>query len=95
MTGDRRLDGNAIAGDLMEIFGMELTAAVAVCRECGSHDQMAAMHVYRDAPGTVGRCCHCESVIIRIVRAPGRTYLDLAGVASLELPAPPGASPAL
>ena len=91
MSEDRRLDGNAIAGDLMELFGTELTIAIAVCRGCGSHDQVAAMHVYRDAPGIVGRCCHCEAVLLRIVRAPGRTYLDLAGVASLALPAPPTA----
>jgi Family of unknown function (DUF6510) len=87
MIEARRLDGNAIGGELMAIFGAELTATVAVCRSCGSHDMMAAMRVYRDAPGIVGRCCHCEAVLLRIVHAPGRTYLDMAGVASLELPA--------
>ena len=86
MIESRRLDGNAIAGDLMEVFGTELTIAVAVCGGCGSHDQLAAMHVYRDAPGIVGRCCHCDSVLLRIVRAPGRTHVDLAGIASLALP---------
>lgn len=87
MIEARRLDGNAIGGELMELFGAELTVAIAVCRSCGARELVGAMHVYRDAPGIVGRCCHCEAVLLRIVRAPGRTYLDLAGVASLELPA--------
>jgi hypothetical protein len=81
----RRLDGNAIAGDLMAVFGTEMTATWAVCRNCGAHDQLAEMHVYRDAPGIVGRCRHCEAVLLRIVQAPGRTYVELGGVASLEL----------
>jgi hypothetical protein len=85
----RRLDGNAIAGDLMEVFGVEMTVAWAVCRGCGSHDQVAAMHVYRDAPGIVGRCSHCDTVLLRIVRAPGRVYVELGGVASLELQSSP------
>jgi hypothetical protein len=82
----RRLDGNAIGGDLMEIFGTEMTIAWAVCRSCGAHGQLAEMHVYGDAPGIVGRCAHCDAVLLRIVRAPGRAYVELGGIASLELP---------
>jgi hypothetical protein len=29
------LDGNAIAGDLLEAFGVDLTAATCVCAACG------------------------------------------------------------
>jgi hypothetical protein len=43
--------------------------------------------VYSDAPGIVGRCFHCEAVLLRIVHAPGRSYVELSGVASLEMPA--------
>ena len=82
---DRRLDGNAIGGELLELFGMDMTVMWAVCRGCGAHDQMASMHVYRDAPGIVGRCSHCDTVLLRIVRAPGRAYVELGGVASLEI----------
>jgi len=82
----RRLDGNAIGGDLLDVFGTEMTVAWAVCGSCGAHGQVAEMQVYRDAPGVVGRCSHCEAVLLCIVRAPGRTYVSLTGVASLELP---------
>jgi hypothetical protein len=82
----RRLDGNAIGGELQELFGTDMTVAWSVCGSCGAHHMLAELHVYRDAPGVVGRCCRCEAVLLRIVRAPGRAYVDLAGVASLEVP---------
>jgi hypothetical protein len=85
-TEDLRLDGNAIGGLLLELFGMELTAATGVCGSCGTHDKVARLDVYVHAPGVVGRCCHCEAVMIRIVRSPDRTWLDLSGMGSLELP---------
>jgi len=61
----RRLGGNAIGGDLMELFGAELTVAWGVCGSCGAHEQLASLHVYRNAPGIVGRCAHCEAVLLR------------------------------
>ena len=36
MTEPRTLDGNAIGGVLLELFGTELTAAPCVCAGCGS-----------------------------------------------------------
>ena len=30
------LDGNAIAGDLFEVFGAEMTTAVGTCAHCGA-----------------------------------------------------------
>jgi hypothetical protein len=82
---DRRLDGNALGGVLLELFGVELTAATTVCGSCGAHEQVARLRVYADAPGIVGRCCHCESVMIRIVRAADRAWIDLSGTGCLEL----------
>jgi Family of unknown function (DUF6510) len=84
---DRRLDGNAIGGVLLELFATELTVATSVCGSCGAEEQLARLDVYMDAPGIVGRCCHCDEVLLRIVRAPGRTWIDMRGMRSLELPA--------
>ena len=81
---DLKLDGNAIGGLLFELFGTELTAAGSVCRGCGAREEVARLDVYRGA-GIVVRCCHCEAVMIRIVQAPGRTWLDLSGTATLVL----------
>jgi Family of unknown function (DUF6510) len=81
---DLKLDGNAIGGLMLELFGSDLTAAGSICGGCGAHEQMARLDVYCGA-GIVGRCCHCGAVMIRIVQGRGRTWLDLSGTASLEL----------
>jgi Family of unknown function (DUF6510) len=82
----RRLDGNAIGGMMLELFGVEMTMATEVCATCGTADVIAQTEVYMDAPGTVVRCAHCKSVLMRAVRGPDRTWLDLSGLASIELP---------
>jgi hypothetical protein len=82
---DRRLDGNAIGGLLLELFGVELTVATSVCGSCGATEQVARLDVYVDAPGVVVRCRHCEDVMMRIVRGPDRAWIDLSGTGSLEI----------
>ena len=81
-----KLDGNAIGGELFEVFGVEMTVASGVCAECGAVEQVARLEVYVRAAGTVVRCPHCDAVLMRIVRGPDRVWLDLGGVRSLELP---------
>lgn len=84
-TRDLKLDGNAIGGLLLELFGAELTAAPSVCEACGAREEIARLDVYVHAPGVVVRCRHCEAVMIRIVRGPTRTWIDLSGTSRLEL----------
>lgn len=79
------LDGNAIGGELLEIFGTEMTVSTVVCRVCGVAGPIAEAVVYLRAPGTVVRCRSCSSVLLRIVRAPGRMWIDLGGVRTLEI----------
>jgi hypothetical protein len=83
---DPRLDGNAIGGLLLELFAVEMTAATGVCGSCSAREPLAKLEVYVHAPGVVGRCCHCHAVLIRIVRGPGRWWLDLSGLGCFELP---------
>ena len=45
------LDGNAIAGQLVEVFGAELTTATGVCAGCGASGVVAELEVYVRAPG--------------------------------------------
>ena len=45
-----RLDGNAIAGELFEIFGEEMTAATGSCAGCGSTRPLGELAVYLQAP---------------------------------------------
>jgi hypothetical protein len=83
---EHTLDGNAIGGVLLEVFGVEMTASPGVCAHCGAREQLAATDVYVHAPGVVVRCRSCTGVLMRIVRGRDRTWIDLSGVASLEVP---------
>jgi len=80
------LDGNAMAGDLSEIFAYDVTAAVYTCAGCGHADAVATLRLWGPAPGQVGRCPHCDDVVLRLVRAPGRIFLDLRGTLCLQVP---------
>jgi uncharacterized protein DUF6510 len=79
-----KLDGNAIGGLMLELFGDDMTAAGSICGSCGAREEMARLDVY-SAAGFVVRCHSCEAVMIRIVQGRGRTWIDLSGTASLEL----------
>jgi hypothetical protein len=82
-----RLDGNAVGGVMLELLGVELTVAPCTCAGCGAREELARLDVYVGA-GIVVRCCHCEAVMVRIVEAGERIWLDLSGTASLELTRP-------
>ncbi|HEX9066226.1 MAG TPA: DUF6510 family protein [Streptosporangiaceae bacterium] len=80
------VDGNAIGGLLHEVFGAEMTAAVAACGSCGMTGPVAGMVVYRHAPGVVARCRGCGSLLMVIVTARGLNCVDLRGLARLDPP---------
>jgi len=80
------LDGNAIGGLLVDVFGTEMTAASTTCATCGAIRPVAELVVYRRAPGTVVRCRTCGSVLMVFVKAHGVTGVDLSGLASLSQP---------
>ncbi|MGA5302442.1 DUF6510 family protein [Nucisporomicrobium flavum] len=88
MTTGFELDGNAMAGDLREIFAVDLTEAVATCAGCGRPSAVAALLVWGPAPGLVARCPGCEDVVLRLVRGPGRAWLDVRGAVSLRIALP-------
>ena len=80
------LDGNAIGGLLIDVFGAEMTAAGRTCATCGATRPVAELVVYRRAPGTVVRCRTCGSVLMVFVTRHGVTSVDLAGLATLSQP---------
>jgi hypothetical protein len=81
---DYALDGNAIGGMLMEIFGTEMTTAVGTCASCGAVGQVAEFAVYMPGLGTVARCRNCDAVLMVFVRIHDVTCVDLRGLASLS-----------
>ena len=69
---ERRLDGNAIAGTLGELFVDEMTSALIACQGCGNVEFVGAEHAYVQAPGIVLRCTHCDSALVVMTRTGGR-----------------------
>ena len=77
------LDGNAIGGLLLDVFGTEMTAAIGTCRNCGTTGPVAGLAVYLRGPGTVVRCPVCNFVLMVFVERHGITSVDLMGIAAL------------
>lgn len=84
MIGDSHLDGNAIGGLLLELFGREMTDQQGCCDHCGAVNALGAVHVYVDAPGTIIRCPNCESVLIVIVQNPKSLRVSFEEIRWLE-----------
>jgi hypothetical protein len=80
------LDGNALAGDLREVFATDVTTALFTCRGCGHAAAVATLHMWGPAPGRVARCPECGDVVLRLVQTPDRIVLDLRGAVRLEIP---------
>jgi uncharacterized protein DUF6510 len=87
MTMDElRLDGNAAAGALGEVFSFEVTTAQYACEGCGRADQIGAAMVYEvRGLGTIVRCPACGNALIRLARNRGRRWIDLRGIRYLHV----------
>ena len=80
-----RVDGNALAGELSEVFSGEMTVARVACGGCGAVEQLGADHAYIQAPGMVLRCFHCDNVLLVIVRAGEQLRVSLPGSRWIDL----------
>ncbi len=83
-----RLDGNAAAGILREVFVQEMTTARGACTSCGMIAQMGSRHLYMNplSPGAVLRCNRCQEILMVIVHGGGRYRVGLRGLTWLEIP---------
>ena len=80
-----RVDGNAAAGVLSELFVTDLTAARAKCAGCGETRTIGALMVYAHGMGTVIRCPGCDRVVLRVARTPTHVWLDATGATSIVI----------
>jgi hypothetical protein len=85
---DTWLDGNAMGGPLHELFSVDVTSAMSRCANCGMVGPLARTRLFEHAPGMVARCPNCDSIVMRMVRGPGRAWLDMQGMSYLQLPMP-------
>ena len=85
---ENRIDGNAAAGLLAEIFTLEITTARAACVRCGAAGEIGGQMAYVSEIGTVVRCAARDNALIRVARrddGPQRYWLDLKGIEYLQL----------
>lgn len=82
---ENKLDGNAAAGMLQEIFPFEMTLVQVTCTGCGTINPIGATTAYMHGMGTVIRCPSCDTVLIRVARTKGRYWLDMRGVRVLQI----------
>jgi hypothetical protein len=83
VTEDYR-DGNMLAGPLIDVFAVDVTASVAVCAGCRRTDRVATLRVYGRGPGVVARCPGCDSIMMRYAETPHGRWLDMTGTAVLR-----------
>ena len=80
MDDKLRLDGNAAAGPLGEVFSCEVTTAEYACDGCGRAGKLGGAMVYEVRQlGTIVRCPSCENALIRLAHNRRRYLVDLRG----------------
>ena len=84
---DLRLDGNAAAGLLAEVFAFDVTSAEAVCSGCGAVGPAGTLVAYGLAMGAILRCPTCDNAVVRISRVESGYWLDLRGMSVLRVQA--------
>ena len=75
------LDGNALAGLFVEVFGHEMTTTLVTCRTCGTVAPIGATVVYPDPMAAIVRCRTCAQLLILITQIHGVSCVDMMGVA--------------
>jgi Family of unknown function (DUF6510) len=81
---EQHTDGNAIAGQLQEIFTAEFTTLERTCQSCGDRNPAGAHRSYRGA-GVVLRCPHCGDIALRLATLPDRYVFELRGAWSRRI----------
>ncbi len=85
LNRDLMLDGNAAAGLLYEVFGVEMTTTIGECGHCGHAGEVGSLLAFTRAPGVVLRCPACREVMLRVVQTPLGTYVDARGTAYVRM----------
>ena len=81
MDDELRLDGNAAAGTLGEVFSFEATTAEYACGGCGRAGRLGGAMVYEvRGLGTIVRCPSCDHALIRLAHIRERHMVDLRGM---------------
>ena len=79
------VDGNALAGTLVDVLGIDSTDATGECSGCRHRSELARAHAYVTAMGVVARCEACHEVLAVVVRTPRDVIINLSGLAFVSI----------
>lgn len=82
---DFRLDANAAAGLLAQIFAFDITTAECVCGGCNSTGPVANLVAYGMAMGVILRCPSCDNALIRVSQLSTGYWIDTRGTSVLRV----------
>jgi hypothetical protein len=80
------IDGNVLAGPLSEVFGVDVTAAIARCAGCGDLAPLAMAMVYLKPSSYIARCHLCDSVLLTLIQSRDNNWIDLTGLSAISVP---------
>ena len=83
--GLTRLDGNAAAGLLTQVFCHEPSGALIICAGCGATAAIGALPAYGLELGAILRCPRCDTAVLRVGAAGAALWVDLRGAVSLRV----------
>lgn len=69
------VDGNAAAGMLWDVFGVDVTALIGVCGGCGAAAPLAETVVELDESAAIVRCRSCTHTLVTVLREAGGVRL--------------------
>lgn len=80
------VDGNALAGPLLSLLGVDATSLSLTCRRCGRAGALAETIVERVGGRLVVRCRGCRHVLLTAVIDPGgdAVEIELDGLGALR-----------
>ncbi|MFJ6677878.1 DUF6510 family protein [Microbacterium sp. NPDC091382] len=79
------VDGNALAGTLVDVLGFDSTDAIGECAGCRHRSELARAHAFVTAMGAIVRCEACQGVLAVVVRTPTDVHVSLSGLARVSI----------
>lgn len=79
-----KVDGNAVAGLLAEVFVGDVTLIRGMCGECASVSSLAETDVELDAQAAIVRCRTCTVTLFTVLRADGTPRLVVGSLRELD-----------
>lgn len=78
------VDGNAIAGMLMDLFGADVTALVGTCGACGSLAALAEAVVELDRYAAIVRCRSCTHTLFTVLHSREGTAMLVGSLSAVR-----------